>query len=187
MRSAFHPRVLRVFRAWRVSAFPGFVRVQLRQLRCRSCADREMARCAAAALLHEIRFSPACAAGRAAPSAPGWVQCGRGGGLLQAKTTWVGRGVGTSGAGAAQGHLYASSPFGLGDSSSLLDSQLQHVTSPWNSSIGAAAAGSLAAMAKILLKMEPMALCLYFIRKRDPFFEAMHKDFVRIHLVREDR
>jgi len=95
--------------------------------------------------------------------------------------------VGTSGAGAAQGHLYASSPFGLGDSSSLLDSQLQHVTSPWNSSIGAAAAGSLAAMAKILLKMEPMALCLYFIRKRDPFFEAMHKDFVRIHLVREDR
>ena len=95
-------------------------------------------------------------------------------------------GVGTSGAGAAR-HLYASSPFGLGDSSSLLDSQLQHVTSPWNSSIGAAAAGSLAAMAKILLKMEPMALCLYFIRKRDPFFEAMHKDFVRIHLVRKDR
>ena len=83
-------------------------------------------------------------------------------------------------------YLYASSPFALGSSSSLLDSQLQHVTSPWNSSIGAAAAGSLAA-AIILLKMEPMAPCLYFIRKRNPFFEAMHKDFVSIHFVREDR
>ena len=94
-------------------------------------------------------------------------------------------------------YLYASSPFALGSSSSLLDSQLQHVTSPWNSSIGAAAAGSLAAMARcagssaamaiILLKMEPMAPCLYFIRKRNPFFETMHKDFVSIHFVREYR
>jgi len=32
-----------------------------------------------------------------------------------------------------------------------------------------------------------MAPCLYFTRKRDPFFEAMHKDFVSIHFVREDR
>jgi len=32
-----------------------------------------------------------------------------------------------------------------------------------------------------------MTPCLYFTRKRDPFFEAMHKDFVSIHFVREDR
>ena len=72
----------------------------------------------------------------------------------------------------------------LGSSSSLLDSQLQHVTSPWNSSIGAA--GSLGA-AIILLKMAPMSLCFVFFIERDPLFEAVHEYFVSVHLVRKDR
>ena len=63
---------------------------------------------------------------------------------------------------------------GLGSSSSLLDSQLQHVTSPWNSNSGAGSLGAATApcaaakllaaalpaqCAIILLKMAPMYSC----------------------------